>query len=70
MNNIEYKQFVSEHGTQKGILKITTTLKVVNGVNSLDDVSVSLNGKDLDIPRAWKKQTSSTIVRKVCAMLS
>lgn len=66
----KYEQFVDEFQTQVGMLRITTTL-VLNdqGTYDFDDRFVVLNGRDLAIPNAWKRQTSNTITRKVCAMV-
>lgn len=67
--NMEYKQLTDEYQTQAGLIRITTTLKqCADGRYEFDDKFVVLNNIDLLIPDAWKHQTSSTIVRKICLM--
>lgn len=69
MSKAKYEQVTEEFETAAGMLKITTTL-VLNetGTYDFDDKFVVLNNVDLAIPAAWKRQTSATIVRKVCSM--
>lgn len=57
MKNIIY---TSEYETQIGIIKM---VYIHNYINIMD---IYLNDKLIDIPLSWKKQTSGTIIRKLC----
>lgn len=69
-NSPIYIQVSSKDQTAFGVIEITTTLKLNDeGTYDFDDKFVVVNGRSIDIPKAWNKQTSATIVRKVCAMI-
>ncbi len=66
---MEYKQYVTEHMTEVGTIKITSTFESENGKDwALDEKSISVNGNDFHCPKAWYTQTSTTVIRKVCAV--
>lgn len=66
----KYTQIVSKHGLKGGTLSILDTFVLnAQGEYEFDERSVSFNGRDLSIPRAWQRQTSSTICRKVAAII-
>lgn len=58
-----YSQYTTEHETELGLIKIERTYKD----NELDSVLVITPEKIIELPKHVAKQTSQTIIRKVCA---
>jgi len=65
-----YTQYTTQHQTQFGPLKIERTYKEEPGKDrELDSVLVTVAGRIIELPKHIAKQTSTTVIRKVCAML-
>jgi hypothetical protein len=63
------KQYVIEYQTEVGIMKFEYNYKEIDGNQSFNDLCIKVDGRAIDYPKAWAKQTTSTILRKVCDML-
>ncbi len=65
-----YSQYIKEYETAIGLIKFEYTFKqLTDGAQELDNLYIVVNGKSIDYPKSWEKQTSTTIIRKICAML-
>jgi hypothetical protein len=64
-----YSQYTRKFETEVGSLEIEYTHKIENDVTILDSMLITVDGRIIECPKSWYKQTTQAIVRKVCVMI-